>query len=524
MPPSLIPSLTLLGYKSILGAGTDDKTSYHPFYDFCGEDRADRPDCLFSLKQPKTIQDAQPATYLVWNGKVVLDYRVKPIRNLGLPLTISSEIGKGKEEARLEAMLRFVGWDNILARILRRGDDAGKARRVRNALNMRLVRFRVVARLISRDATYGSAALETYLFSVLTAEMIVKNTNHGIADLAKESDERQFIELLNAGIKTDQGQIQTNESGAMKTKMKEVSSQEGKIKRMKKVKERIQRAETVLRRAEEWAQARADWEAQNPVPEPSIYGPMDCEAIEAIVAFKLASLNQYCCDGRVAFNACYTLPHGAPTYSFDNAGMEQFFGSQSRLSDPALLHSDSNDPYGVLGSPTVTAAQTCIVDFLLEPARMQYRRAILVGDGFGGYQPVFTTNPNDSYWKQLEMLQSAFEQHWEDVRFAGHPPKLCGLLKLDYGTMTWNTNELPYLALVWQSIDSCSRTLAIWQRSEANRQEQRLIQLHRDLDDEEKSFQERAKKLRMEVEGEASQGDADIEEGGGAEEDVMEVE
>ena len=373
-------------------------------------------------------------------------------------------------------MLRSVGWDNILTRILRCGDTAGKAKKVRNKLNLRLVRFRVIARLISHDAIHGSPALEAYLFSVLTAEMIFKNTNQGIADLAKESGERHFIELLNAGIETSQAhKIDNLPSEKQISKTKEVSSQEGRMRQMKKEKERIQRAKTKFRRAEEWAQARADWEAQNPVPKPSIYGAMECDAIESIVALKLASLEQYCRDGRVAFKACYTSPHAAPTYSFDNARMEQFFGSQSYPSNPALLNSDPNDPYGILGSPTVTAAQTCIVDFLLEPARMQYRRTILVGDGFGGYQSVFMTNPNDSYWKQLQMLQSAFEQHWEDVGFAGHPPVLLGLLKLDYGTMTWNTNEVPCLALVWQSIDSCNRTLAIWQRSEADRQRQRLI-------------------------------------------------
>ena len=76
----------------------------------------------------------------------------------------------------------------------------------------------------------------------------------------------------------------------------------------------------------------------------------------------------------------------------------------------------------------------------------------------------------------------------------------CAAVKLDYGTMTWNTNEVPCLALVWQSVDSCNRTLAIWQRSEADRQRQRLIQLHHDLDDEEKSFRERADEPRIDVE------------------------
>ena len=61
-----------------------------------GKERADRPDCLFYFKKPITRQDKQPTTYLVWNGKVVLDNREEPIRVLGLPLTISSKIGEEK--------------------------------------------------------------------------------------------------------------------------------------------------------------------------------------------------------------------------------------------------------------------------------------------------------------------------------------------------------------------------------------------------------------------------------------------
>ena len=69
-----------------------------------GKERTDRPDSLFCFKKPVTRQDKQPTTYLVWNGKIVLDYRGEPIRILGLSLTISSKIGE--EEARLERQMR----------------------------------------------------------------------------------------------------------------------------------------------------------------------------------------------------------------------------------------------------------------------------------------------------------------------------------------------------------------------------------------------------------------------------------
>ena len=104
LPPSLVPLLTSVDYKSILGAGTDDKTSCHPRFDFCGKERADRPDCLFYLYKPYIKYDEEYAGYLSWNDKVVLDYKGQPIRAFDLPLTISSMISR--EEARLEAMMR----------------------------------------------------------------------------------------------------------------------------------------------------------------------------------------------------------------------------------------------------------------------------------------------------------------------------------------------------------------------------------------------------------------------------------
>ena len=39
---------------------------------------------------------------------------------------------------------------------------------------------------------------------------------------------------------------------------------------------------------------------------------------------------------------------------------------------------------------------SCIVDFLLEPARLQYRLTTLVDTGNEDYRPIFRTNPSDN--------------------------------------------------------------------------------------------------------------------------------
>lgn len=196
----------------MVGAGTDDITSYHPRFDFCGKDRDDRPDCLFYLYKPAPRQAEEAIHYLVWKGKVVLDYKREPIRALDLPLIISSKIGD--EKARLEAMLRLnpgADWSDILARILHRGDTSTKATNTRNRLNMCQVRFRSSARLLSFGKRSGSKALETYILTRMTAEMVVKNTTKGLTDLVDGRDEKAYIELLNLGIRNENSRAQSNE-------------------------------------------------------------------------------------------------------------------------------------------------------------------------------------------------------------------------------------------------------------------------------------------------------------------------
>ena len=453
----------------MLGAGTDDITSYHPRFDFCGKDRADRPDSLFYFKKPGMKHVDPPTPYLIWNGRVVLDYKREAIRALDLPLTISSQIGQ--EAARLEAMLRSdptIEWTDILARIVRRGETPQKVSNIQNRLNMSVVRFRLFARLIAYDPR-GSRALEIYLSTVMTAEMVVKNTLKELPDVIEGSPEKAYIDSLNLKVSNDNGQAQRSK----RSKTSKESNRPGRHSRM--VQER-------LRHATSWAQTQSAWEAENPAPTPSIYGETDCTSVEAIIAFKLGSLAHYRQDGSLGFQGPLRLEHAAPFYQFENSRMEKFFGSPPYFEDESFLYINSNDPYGLLSSPTITEAQKCLVDFLLEPARTQYRALTLVDTGSDDYEPIFITNPSRSYWEQLRALQRGFEQHWAEVGKAGHPPLLFGLLKLEYDSMTWNSDAVPVLTLVLQAIDSCQRTFAIWQRQQAGEQRARLFQQLRILE------------------------------------------
>ena len=62
------------------------------------------------------------------------------------------------------------------------------------------------------------------------------------------------------------------------------------------------------------------------------------------------------------------MKHAAPFYHFENPRMEEYFGSPENIAEESFFHNNPNDLYGLLSRPTVTEAQRCLVDFLLEPA------------------------------------------------------------------------------------------------------------------------------------------------------------
>ena len=354
---------------------------------------------------------------------------------------------------------------------------------------MRLVRFRLMARLLSHGPKSSSEALETYLLTAMTAEMVAKNTTRGLVDIDPRSDEKAFVELLN-----------------MESRKKTL---------FKKDWRRV--LETKFTRAEAWAQAQIAWEAGNPIPAPSYYGQAKCTTIQSIVAFKLASMSQHRRDGGLVYEAGFLLESAAPQYEFGTQRIWEFFGGQKSLARGAVQ--DANDPYGLLGDRVSSEAQLCLADFLLEPARMQYRIGTLAENGI--HKPIFTKNPDESYWEQLQALQSGFRRDWAELGRTGQPPVLHGLVKLDYASMTWNSDKVPILNLVVHSIDSCARTFAAWQRQQAQNQRAELRRRQLDFEDdgtdgEESEGDEESGSVVME-EREGGEDDVAMEEVGGAE-------
>lgn len=77
-----------------------------------------------------------------------------------------------------------------------------KAKKIHNALNMHVIRFRKIAKLISFDPKSDNETLETYLLTTMTTEMIVKNSIKGLSNLINGSGEKSYIALPNLGRKS----------------------------------------------------------------------------------------------------------------------------------------------------------------------------------------------------------------------------------------------------------------------------------------------------------------------------------
>ena len=60
----------------------------------------------------------------------------------------------------------------------------------------------------------------------------------------------------------------------------------------------------------------------------------------------------------------------------------------------------------------------------------------------GMHKPILITNPYESYWEQLEALQSALERDWVELGRTGRPLALHDLLKLEYTTTTSKSTNI----------------------------------------------------------------------------------
>ena len=60
----------------------------------------------------------------------------------------------------------------------------------------------------------------------------------------------------------------------------------------------------------------------------------------------------------------------------------------------------------------------------------------------GMHKPILIPNPYESYWEQLEALQSALERDWVELGRTGRPLALHDLLKLEYTTTTSKSTNI----------------------------------------------------------------------------------
>lgn len=422
-----------------------DKTAYHHAYNFDGKHRQSRPDSLFLFRRCLPNRDRKPSNFLEWAGKTVLDYRGMPILDYDLPATISSKV----QESRLEAMRRSnsnIELADILARILAPGLTDAQIRKTKNKFSNAERRWRNLARLIAFKPRKGADILRTYLRSVMTAEMIAKNTTRGLIDVVARSDEARYMKLLSRG--SGHANSRKNASSEVQTELEETRVWKG---------------------AYQWAQKQITKDAYTEIATSPTRAPLAADSIESIVAWKLASLIQQCENTQVVYPTSSTLPNSQPAFPLGDDYIDAFFGGDDRQTD------DPNDPYGLLGRPAVSNAHTCLVGCILQAACDQFTT-------FFSYPPKL--DDSQTYLQQLKELQDTFTDCWTKAGSQGDAPLLYGVIQLDRTTMRWNSPSIPNLTAVEEYKERSIETLVTWQRKWAKMQRKRLALQPDDQDEE----------------------------------------
>ena len=161
------------------GVDSMDITSFHPDQLTWSSDRLHRPSILTLWSEQPGSAPTHPLGYLLFNGRLVLDYAGNPMRAFRhLPLTISSAVGGFRLEAWSRQDIHRLRMDDVLARIRTRITAQGREPLQRvGSLYDRAHLFRqksgLVAFRIRSDAT--RAAARAFLDSLRTPAQRASN-------------------------------------------------------------------------------------------------------------------------------------------------------------------------------------------------------------------------------------------------------------------------------------------------------------------------------------------------------------
>ena len=336
---------------------------------------------------------------------------------------------------------------DIVARILPPGSSKEEVAKFKNKLSNAERRWRNLARIVTKKPKKGSSSFSLYLRSIMTAEMIAKNTTRGLPDVVERSDEAYYMTLLNLG-------------SAKASNRKKECNEERRQKELQRIRNGARR----------WAQEQIKIESQNPITRSSTRTPLAADSIESIVAWKLASLNPRCANLQLAYPTSLTLPNLAPPFPLGDAHIDAFFGGEDNQTG------NQKDPYGLLGRPPVSEAHSCLVACIFQAARDQFVASSSI------HPPKISDS--QSYWKQVEALQHAFDGCWMEAGHRSYSPRLFKVEQLDRTTIKWNGPSIPELTAVKEYKDRSIETLERWQRAWARMQRTRLGLQPNDQDQE----------------------------------------
>lgn len=462
-PPSKLPGtrlysvLTHVGFQRAHGTEADDKTAYHPLCDFSGQE-GDRPRILLQFRPCRPTRDPSgPTGILVWAGKVVLDYLNHTIPNFPcLPLTLSSRA----EAWLLEAICRWdsrIKLEDILARIVCRGATFADVERMVKRFSMARSRFRKVAREISWEKQPGCDELETYMHSTMTAEMLAKNTTEGLTDVDEHGDEHRYIKTLSMG---------------------SAKSRESKTSTKQSKRNELQRKIALCNAAEKWVDSQMALDAETTHPQPSTYEPLEPDAMESRVAWKLASMIQQDCNGDVVFGDHAEIPNAPPATHTGFDELENFFICSPSVENNEQAVRAVHNSNSLLSQPPLNNLHQCIIYHLLEETREDFV-AMAPRVTLPTIPHIPLTNNKESYIAQYRKMQTQFNLLWRAKVKNWEGYMLRGLVSMSSTTMTWNCKavEVTRLRTVEVDMQRSKNTLARSQQAYRQSEKDRLQKL-----------------------------------------------
>ena len=336
------------------------------------------------------------------------------------------------EPERIEAIRRSdvnISRHDILARVNTRKEGTHLEE---NALNMKLLRWRLENNCIAWGKNSSSKAIEAYIYSTLFPEQIAKNTTEGGNPVRKSLGEVDYMRAIDWG------------TAPKKAKKKTMTKE--------KAEKRLKDRDFLFEKAAEWAKRLVEREASLLNDLPPKEPVLDLSTPEAIITYRLASLNHEDNSGNCTMKSQISLPNAQPVQGTGSGWLLQFL-----LGIPPPIAEYDSDPYKLLSTQPVSKMHQILNECLIEPTTVMFTDIVeFYEEPFGGY-PEYAVDQL-SYQEQVKLYQDTLDTTWAMAGRRGYALELVRLTKHDHRSMRWNVRQPPRLDNIVDALEHSQKT------------------------------------------------------------------